>query len=153
MKFFQFGYAALLSCLIAVGISGCQHGKSAEIIVKDEQGFYHIDGNPESLDLKMASGGIVFSRGKAFYIGAAYPGKDFCWSDDGKDFFVCYDGNTLFDFNRDFLFDLLYKKQKYHIRFDGKFIEVKKPDFQAMQAVALDGAVFHWDGNNWLKQP
>ena len=153
MKYIQFGYAALLFCLIATGMSGCQHEKSAEVITKDALGFYHIDGNPESLELKMATGGIVFSREKAFHIGVVYSEKDFCWNDDGKDFFICYDGKTFFDFNRDFLFDFLHERQKYYIQFEGKFIEVNKPDFQTMRAVGLNGTKYHWDGSNWVKQP
>lgn len=34
------------------------------MIVKDAQGIYQIDGNPESLDLQMTDGVIVFSRKK-----------------------------------------------------------------------------------------
>ena len=82
-----------------------------------------------------------------------YPEKDFCWNDNGKDFFICYDGKTFFDFNRDFLFDFLHEKQKYYIQFEGKFIEVNKPDFQTMRAVDLNGTKYHWDGSNWVKQP
>ena len=115
-------------------------------------GFITLTVSRKSLDLKMADEGIVFSRGKAFHIGVAYTGMDFCWSDDNKDFYLCYQGKTCFDFNRDLLFDFLYEKQKYYIRFDGKFIEVNKPDFQAMQAVDLNGTNYHWNGSNWLKQ-
>ena len=152
MKYIQFGWATLLFCLLATGISGCRHSESPEIITKDASGIYHIDGNPESLDLKMADGGIVFSRGNAFSVGVAYTGKDFFWSDDNKDFYLSYQGKMCFDFNRDFLFDFLYEKQKYYIRFDGRFIEVNKPDFQAMQAVDINGRKYHWNGSNWLKQ-
>jgi hypothetical protein len=81
-------YFAMFVCVIAIFISGCRHSESPEIITKDAFGFYHIDGNPESLDLKMADGGIVFSRENAFSIGVAYTGTDFFWSDDNKDFYL-----------------------------------------------------------------
>ena len=152
MKYIQFGYTALLFCLITTVVAGCRHSEPSEVIVKDALGFYHIDGNPESLDLKMSDGGIVFSRENAFSIGVAYTGTDFFWSDDNKDFYLSYQGKMCFDFNRDLLFDFLYEKQKYYIRFDGRFIEVKKPDFQAMQAVDINGRKYHWNGSNWLKQ-
>ena len=152
MKYIQFGWATLLFCLLATGISGCRHSEPSEVIVKDASGIYHIDGKLESLDLKMADGGIVFSRENAFSVGVAYTGKDFFWSDDNKDFYLSYQGKMCFDFNRDLLFDFLYEKQKYYIRFDGRFIEVNKPDFQAMQAVDINGRKYHWNGSNWLKQ-
>ncbi len=152
MKYIQFGWVTLLFCLLATGISGCRHRESPEIITKDASGIYHIDGKMESLDLEMADGGIVFSRENAFSVGVAYTGTDFFWSDDNKDFYLSYQGKMCFDFNRDLLFDFLYEKQKYYIRFDGRFIEVKKPDFQAMQAVDINGRKYHWNGSNWLKQ-
>ena len=145
-------YFAMFVCVIAIFISGCRHREPYEMIVKDASGFYHIDGNPKSFDLKMADGGIVFSRENAFSVGVAYTGTDFFWSDDNKDFYLSYQGKMCFDFNRDLLFDFLYEKQKYYIRFDGKFIEVKKPDFQAMQAIDINGRKYHWNGSNWLKQ-
>ena len=132
-------YFAMFVCVIAIFISGCRHREPSEVIVKDALGFYHIDGNLKSFDLKMADGGIVFSRGNAFCIGVTYPGMDFFWGDNDKDFYLSYQGKMCFDFNRDLLFDFLYEKQKYYIRFDGRFIEVKKPDFQAMQAVDING--------------
>ena len=49
-------YFAMFVCVIAIFISGCRHGIPSEMIVKDALGFYHIDGNPESFDLKMAGG-------------------------------------------------------------------------------------------------
>ena len=152
MKYIQFSYFAMFVCVIAIFISGCRHGVPSEMIVKDALGFYHINGNPESLDLKMATGGIVFSRKNTFCIGVTYPGMDFFWGDNDKDFYLSYQGKMCFDFNRDLLFDFLYEKQKYYIRFDGRFIEVKKPDFQAMQAVDINGRKYHWNGSNWLKQ-
>ena len=145
-------YFAMFVCVIAIFISGCRHREPSEVIVKDALGFYHIDGNLKSFDLKMADGGIVFSRGNAFCIGVTYPGMDFFWGDNDKDFYLSYQGKMCFDFNRDLLFDFLYEKQKYYIRFDGRFIEVKKPDFQAMQAVDINGRKYHWNGSNWLKQ-
>ena len=66
-------YFAMFVCVIAIFISGCRHRESSEVITKDALGFYHIDGNPESLELKMATGGIVFSRKNTFCIGVTYP--------------------------------------------------------------------------------
>ena len=145
-------YFAMFVCVIAIFISGCRHREPSAVIVKDALGFYHVDGDPESLELKMATGGIVFSRKNTFCIGVTYPGMDFFWGDNDKDFYLSYQGKMCFDFNRDLLFDFLYEKQKYYIRFDGRFIEVKKPDFQAMQAVDINGRKYHWNGSNWLKQ-
>lgn len=152
LKCIMLYFAAVILGLPLTCFAEGQSEKTAGIITQDAFGFYHIDGNPESLDLKMADGGIVFSRGKAFHIGVTYPGKDFCWNDNGTNFVVCYDGKTLFDFNRDFLFDFLHETPKYYIRFDGKFIEVNKPDFQAMQATDSNGKIYHWNGSNWIKQ-
>ena len=152
MKYIQFSYFAMFVCVIAIFISGCRHSEPSEVIVKDALGFYHIDGNPESLDLKMSDGGIVFSRKKAFHIGVVYTGKEFSWHDDGKDFFIYYNGKIYLDFNRDFIFDLSCENKQYYIHFNGKFIEVNKPDFQAMRAVDLDGTNYHWNGSNWLKR-
>ena len=153
MKYIQFGCAALLFCLIATGMSGCQHEKSAEVITKDALGFYHIDGDPESLDLKMADGGIVFSRKNAFCLGVTYPGMNFFWGDNDKDFYLSYQGTSCFDFNKDFVFDFFYQQGKSFIVFNHQRIEVNKPDFQTMRAVDLDGANYHWNGSNWVKQP
>ena len=134
-------------------VSGCQcNMPDRRKIIKTDDEKYYINSDPESLELKMATGGIVFSRKNTFCIGVTYPGMDFFWGDNDKDFYLSYQGKMCFDFNRDLLFDFLYEKQKYYIRFDGRFIEVKKPDFQAMQAVDINGRKYHWNGSNWLKQ-
>lgn len=145
-------YFAMFVCVIAIFISGCRHREPSEVIVKDASGIYHIDGKLESLDLEMADGGIVFSRENGFHIGVASPGEDFFWSDSNANFHLSYRGTLCFDFNKDFIFDFFYKKGKYFIVFDHKHIEVNKPDFQAMRAVDLDGANYHWNGSNWHKQ-
>ena len=110
MKYIQFSYFAMFVCVIAIFISGCRHGVPSEMIVKDALGFYHINGNPESLDLKMATGGIVFSRKNTFCIGVTYPGMDFFWGDNDKDFYISYQGTSCFDFNKDFVFDFFYQQ-------------------------------------------
>ena len=153
MKYIQFSYFAMFVCVIAIFISGCRHGVPSEMIVKDALGFYHINGNPESLDLKMATGGIVFSRKNAFCIGVTYPGMDFFWGDNDKDFYISYQGTSCFDFNKDFVFDFFYQQGKSFIVFNHQRIEVNKPDFQNMRAVDLNGTKYHWDGSNWVKQP
>jgi len=122
------------------------------MIVKDAQGIYQIDGNPESLDLQMTDGVIVFSRKNSFCIGATYTGRDFFWSDNRENFHLSYQGTLCFDFNKDFIFDFFYRKGKYFIVSDHERIEVNNPDFQTMQAVDLNNVNYHWDGSNWIKQ-
>ncbi|MBE6377069.1 MAG: hypothetical protein E7050_11505 [Lentisphaerae bacterium] len=145
-------YSAIFFCVITVFISGCCHNEPAGMIVKDAQGIYQIDGNPESLDLQMTDGVIVFSRKNSFCIGATYTGRDFFWSDNRENFHLSYQGTLCFDFNKDFIFDFFYRKGKYFIVSDHERIEVNNPDFQTMQAVDLNNVNYHWDGSNWIKQ-
>lgn len=154
MKKIMFSFAIFTLLATCVFLTGCQCNVPDSItLIRMDNGMYYINSNPEYLELKMADGGIIFSREKAFTIGVTYTGKDFTWSDDSKDFLLCYDGKTCFDFNRDFIFDFLYENQKSYIRFDGRFIEVNKPDFQAMQATDSNGKIYHWNGSNWVLQP
>ena len=145
-------YSAIFFWVITVFISGCRHNEPAGMIVKDAQGIYQIDGNPESLDLQMTDGVIVFSRENSFCIGATYTGRDFFWSDNKENFHLSYQGTLCFDFNKDFIFDFFYRKGKYFIVSDHERIEVNKPDFQTMQAVDLNKENYHWNGSSWIKQ-
>ena len=104
-------YFAMFVWVIATFISGCRHSEPSGVIVKDALGFYHINGKPESLDLKMADGVIVFSRKNGFHIGTASPGKDFYWSDNKENFHLSYQGTLCFDFNKDFIFDFFLKRE------------------------------------------
>lgn len=147
-------FAALQFIAIGIFFAGCQSCTvDPEAIVKSKDGIYHINGTPAQLDLVMADGGIVFNRNNAFSIGVACDGKDFFWSDNNKNFHLSYNGTLCFDFNRDFVFDFFYEKGRYFIIFEHKRIEVKEPDFSAMQAVDLHGCKYRWDGNAWILQP
>ncbi|MBE6363607.1 MAG: hypothetical protein E7054_08135 [Lentisphaerae bacterium] len=56
------------------------------------------------------------------------------------------------DFNKDFVFDVFRKNEKYFIVTDRNRIEVDKPDFKAMQAVTPDKQKYYWNGNVWIKR-
>ena len=135
-------------------VSGCQcNMPDRRKIIKTDDEKYYINSDPESLELKMATGGIVFSRKNTFCIGVTYPGMDFFWGDNDKDFYISYQGTLCFDFNKDFVFDFFYQQGKSFIVFNHQRIEVNKPNFQTMRAVDLNGTKYHWDGSNWGKQP
>ena len=146
----------LLLAAIGSSLSGCREAPppGPETIVKMSDGMYHLRSKPDSLDIKTADGGIVFSREKGFTVGVAYTGKDFFWSDNGEDICLCYDGNFCMDFNRDLVFDFFWKEKKHFIVFGQERLEVHQPDFRTMRAVGVaDGKTYGWDGGKWVILP
>ena len=92
MRKFNFSVSCFAALLLLIGCvlsGGCCDDK-AEVITRDSLGFYTLNGNPDSLELKTDDGMISLSRGEVFVITVAYPEKNFTWCDSEEKFLVIY---------------------------------------------------------------
>ena len=129
-----------------------QDAKLAEAAIKFPDGMYHLNKKIKNFELITKDCFIIFSRDNGFSVGVTYPGKDFFWSDDQECIHVIRDGVFCVDFDRDSVFDFFSEKGKYFIVIDRNRIEVNKPDFKTMQAVASNGQKYFWNGKFWIKK-
>ncbi len=110
---------------------------------------------PDSFTWHAPTGHIIqFIRTDSikFSLGCIRNLSNFNWIEHEGAYILIYADVFCVDFNKDFVFDVFRKNEKYFIVTDRNRIEVDKPDFKAMQAVTPDKQKYHWNGNVWIKR-